>query len=402
MLSGACDLRRNWSDFRSSLFVLSVVLASGMSSPAFAKELPEFYRGVRAMAMGNAFTAISDDDDAVFYNPAGLAFNKRIEVNLFNPKFDFSSDDFTSIPELKDAAKGFNSGSLSKFFGKHLYADGSIFPSVYLPNFVMGYYYAGKVGIIGRNVTLPQIEATEIVDRGVISGVGFETQGLARHHFFRFGTTVKWITRQGFDGTIPFSKLVTADANYLKSLVADPASGWGIGAGIQYELPIAAADNLVFGSSWQDIGDTSFGGRLASNTPPAIRNNLAMGGAFSHRFGRGRGAEGYTFTISGEMRNMMEQNIDPLLKTHIGMELKLGDLAIQGGLNQDNFCGGVELDMLFIKIAAVTYGVETQSLAYMDRERRYMLQFTLKLDMMGQTFKSNRDLERIKHPRAFN
>ena len=40
---------------------------------AHSKELFEMNTSVRALGMGNAYTAIVHDSDCVFYNPAGLA-----------------------------------------------------------------------------------------------------------------------------------------------------------------------------------------------------------------------------------------------------------------------------------------------------------------------------------------
>lgn len=34
--------------------------------------------GSKGIGMGNSFTAIADDASAVYYNPAGLAFNKKV------------------------------------------------------------------------------------------------------------------------------------------------------------------------------------------------------------------------------------------------------------------------------------------------------------------------------------
>lgn len=51
-----------------ALFGLSVT-----PSLAQAGELPTDWRGVRALGMGNAFTAVANDEDSQFSNPAGLA-----------------------------------------------------------------------------------------------------------------------------------------------------------------------------------------------------------------------------------------------------------------------------------------------------------------------------------------
>ncbi len=40
------------------------------------------YRGVRAMGMGEAFDAISDNNDSVYYNPAGIASVRKIKVYI--------------------------------------------------------------------------------------------------------------------------------------------------------------------------------------------------------------------------------------------------------------------------------------------------------------------------------
>jgi len=40
------------------------------------------YRGVRAMGMGNAFNAVSDDADAFYYNPAGLTSIRKFRLDI--------------------------------------------------------------------------------------------------------------------------------------------------------------------------------------------------------------------------------------------------------------------------------------------------------------------------------
>ncbi|GEM_PF-1488669 len=43
--------------------------------------------GARAAALGGAFTAISDDATAIYYNPAGLSYLRIIEINAFYDKW---------------------------------------------------------------------------------------------------------------------------------------------------------------------------------------------------------------------------------------------------------------------------------------------------------------------------
>ncbi len=37
-----------------------------------AEEFPSIYRGIRPLGMGNAFITVADDENTLFYNPAGL------------------------------------------------------------------------------------------------------------------------------------------------------------------------------------------------------------------------------------------------------------------------------------------------------------------------------------------
>jgi len=69
----------------TSMFLASPVFASGYMIPE---------QGVRAMGMGNAFSAIADDASANWFNPAGLSFqdnNASLSSTLVYPLNDFES-----------------------------------------------------------------------------------------------------------------------------------------------------------------------------------------------------------------------------------------------------------------------------------------------------------------------
>jgi hypothetical protein len=52
------------------LYSISFILLLS-ATPVSAQE-PFFYDGTRALSMGKAFSALADDENALFYNPAGL------------------------------------------------------------------------------------------------------------------------------------------------------------------------------------------------------------------------------------------------------------------------------------------------------------------------------------------
>ena len=60
--------------FQKILLILLSIVASARWAKGSAFAINEL--GVRAMGMGGAFTAIADDGSAIFYNPAGIAFQE--------------------------------------------------------------------------------------------------------------------------------------------------------------------------------------------------------------------------------------------------------------------------------------------------------------------------------------
>ncbi len=73
--------------------------------------------GVRAAGMGTAFTAVADDASAIFYNPAGIAFQSgmRMEMHsiIFSGQFRFRPND--ALPGAVIPEKGF-SGTIKPHF----------------------------------------------------------------------------------------------------------------------------------------------------------------------------------------------------------------------------------------------------------------------------------------------
>jgi len=86
--------------FKRMAITAVVLLFSATQAQANGFQLPE--QGIRAMGMGNAFTAVADDASAMWYNPAGIAFleggNLMLgAVGIIVPKTDFTSNSSNTI-----------------------------------------------------------------------------------------------------------------------------------------------------------------------------------------------------------------------------------------------------------------------------------------------------------------
>jgi len=93
---------------RFAVIIVAALLLS--AAPVFGSAFAIFENGARAAGMGGAFAAIANDGSAIFYNPAGIAFQKGMRmqmdmlavIGLFR-YFPSDSPPGTVIPE-----KGYN------------------------------------------------------------------------------------------------------------------------------------------------------------------------------------------------------------------------------------------------------------------------------------------------------
>jgi hypothetical protein len=381
----------------NAALLIAITALLGATDAQAKQELIEFYRGVRAMGMGNAFTALSDDADAVFYNPAGIGHNSGVQLRLVNPKFEVSKDSLTLAKDIKGgASSGLTAETMNKLFGKNVYGSGTVYPSVLFPYFTVGYYAGFNAHAVVNNKALPTININYYQDQGIIGGTGYDV-GIGKFSHLRFGASVKALSRKGVNRVVPITTLV-AGGNVVKSLVSTSAFGFGITPGLQYEHPLSPRTDMVYGVVWHDVGDTKFGSRLSdsSRAPPSIPSNLAAGAAIIQRFSK---REGYNAKFSVEGRHLNRLNEDPRKKMHVGAELRLGALAIQGGLNQLRWTAGVLLDLWAIELAASSYAVENLSFWGQGTERRYALQLTMKLDASSTRDRRGAEADRRKRPR---
>ncbi len=55
----------------------SLLLVALAAWPANAEEIPEGFTGVRSIGMGDAFTAVANDENAIWTNPAGIGRSRK-------------------------------------------------------------------------------------------------------------------------------------------------------------------------------------------------------------------------------------------------------------------------------------------------------------------------------------
>ncbi len=92
---------------RSTMNLAVLVSASSLiSSVVLGDEIKWTHYGVRPLAMGNAFVAVADDHNALFYNPAGLARLQSWSMEIINPTIGISANTIATIQDVTKLASG--------------------------------------------------------------------------------------------------------------------------------------------------------------------------------------------------------------------------------------------------------------------------------------------------------
>jgi hypothetical protein len=170
--------------------------------------------GGRAMAMGEAYTAIADDPTAVFYNPADLTLANNAQVMLMHRSWiqDTQTDFLGAQTSVGDFSFGF--------------------------------------GINATSVN--DIEYREV-------------PGAALGTFDSHNASIAFAAAYSFDSTLA----VGAAVQYLyEKIFADEASGYGLNFGIVYTTPL---DGIRLGASIDNLGSSGVLVEEATTLPEVIR-----------------------------------------------------------------------------------------------------------------------------------
>jgi long-chain fatty acid transport protein len=101
---------------------LALALLFLTSAPAFPSGFSIFTQGAKASGMGLAFTAVADDPSAIFYNPAGLGFQKHFSVQVGGTLLSKVKGEFEGDNPFPGTAFGVEEQRKTSFLLPTLYA----------------------------------------------------------------------------------------------------------------------------------------------------------------------------------------------------------------------------------------------------------------------------------------
>ncbi|NRA65011.1 MAG: hypothetical protein HRU19_11055 [Pseudobacteriovorax sp.] len=390
-----------------------LLLLIGLSTGVLAQETPESYVPVRSNGMGGAFTAISNDENAVWTNPAGIArirkARSRSTVNLFKfPNISAgangSSREFLS--GISESGNAENAQSLSdeasSLSRNPLWSMLSLFPMIMLdvgalPSIMGAYSHTRLKAIIDEDDnTLARAEA--ISDVGGVFGASITT----RTNRVNFGFNLRYLSRFAYEETLTLADLqnpntlqtrIKENSNKSTALAVDLgflwtfADFWFPTIGIaMFNAPTGCQDNYLnpFSKTRQKICGTVFTGDIAN--PDALSTvdptDLRVGISITPRFSRKLAARiaidmHHLHFASGE-QNFGLEDVPFRKQIHAGAEFFSGNpllpapFSVAVGVNQGFYSMGFTIRTSFFSLEFTSYGKNVSTTDTPLEDRRYL------------------------------
>ncbi len=344
---------------------------------------PYYMRSPTAMLMGDAFTAVNDDEFTLFYNPASLGRHKNdFTIHPFNPQVNGTNvlndlerfEDFPNEPV----------GASEVLMDYPAHAAVGIAPGFKLFNVGVSFLANDSYDVLLRNNSHPMLDLDLRADRGVLVGVGIPlgTSRLSRKSQSgsqtSLGLGVKYIERTGVRDTLALAGPTVLESldqdeleKILKTLGKVKGIGYGFDAGIEH-VTRRGPSQFVIGLSALDITGTDFKEAENENDLEVAdnRDQINLGLAAGQDF------KLFHYIVSADVRALNEQ-MDFGKRLRFGAQVGIPGLKLMGGLNSGYYSYGAVVDLALLKITAGFYDVELGSKYKQTKSKRFVLYLSL-------------------------
>ncbi len=385
------------------LRVFSLVFAFLGSSSVFAGQALDFsihqdYVSARALSMGNAFTAVVDDDATLFYNPAALArredgeFRAYLGAGIDAEYMKFINDVKTASSKATESEKiDAMTALIEANYGNNYY---SRLPTLGIqwmrPKWGIAFIPADLSIDIGIHQQVgPMVNVNAYLDSKLAFGYGWDVKKIGKDQRLSVGATLKVVNRVNVSESLIAAELASDskvfdinDANEGMTVDADlgtlytpsvPTSGFF--KFLKYMKPTVAfvVRNVLdygYNMNLHLIGDQT-------GVPPKSQRRYDLGTKWDlPDFWK------FSPVLAVDMRDMGHTNWTPKKGFHLGAELgwKMfnwwkGTWGF--GLNQGYVSMGVGARLAWFKANLASWGEEVGTSSVPKESRRYMLELSL-------------------------
>jgi len=368
------------------LFVSVILLCLGgvFTLQAQTGELRRPFQGVRNLGMGNTGIALSFDENALFYNPAGLVGVDKILVGL--PfLLEVSEDSVSIVNEIsKLSGSSTTADVVELLMGKRVHFRNLIDINVIMPlgleqqfGDLMTFGAAGgfetQFDLEVRNPVSVEIYFGFRVDR--ITNLGFGMP-VARGRWL-VGAGVETVERCDIPlETITFGKILSnknLSSSFGSCELTDLKRGQTFNFGFQRRLETASAMKMIWGMTANNIGGLKFNRSDNETNPNPSDQNLELSTGLSWQPSWGPVRMLYAI----DLRDLTMKHADDTYcqsnkgtdciwkRLHIGTEFGFfpidsgaSTFAVRAGFNQGYFTYGFELNpFIFFRGLNIQYAV---------------------------------------------
>ncbi len=365
--------------FHRAVFALMTILSLSQQDELLAKSRPKWTMyGLRPLGMGNAFVAVADDYNTLFYNPAGIARLKSWDGELINPFVDASSG-FNGV--YQDSTSSSNSGVsgvldlIEKNAGESFHVGLGLAPHLIFPKF-------------GFALGLEPLDTSVVFHRDISVDVQSGSRFIVPFTFGKnflddrlsVGLTVKARAQAGVDREFSIDDIEALQNGGTdsqdKKLNDYATTGYGLGADIGMLFTPTKTMEPTLGISVTDLGGTSFkevaagtdGVGVPSPILPSVNVGFSMKPVMINKL----------YILTAVDMHSINQPFSFSKKFNAGAELGYGSIIkIQAGLYQGYFTGGFQFDVGLVNLRLVTYSEELGDNAGFKEDRRYAIQLKL-------------------------
>ena len=350
------------------------------STLALSRELKWTQYGVRPLAMGNAYVAVADDFNALFYNPAGLARLESWHGELLNPKVGVSALTVKTISTVTSLAGAGSTGvesTLTAFealSGKPQWINVGWTPHLVFPGFGIG------MGLdLGANLTVHRTIAADVnAGTEIIIPVAYAKNFLEDR--LSLGVAVKGLFTTGVDREFSLADITAfskKDADSTGAQLKDyVVAGKGVGVDLGMLFTPVTTGEPTLGISIADVGGTPYKatkvGSAVLGAPkpraPAVNTGISYKPIKT----------GSYYVLTTVDAHAINQPIHFSKKLNFGTEWGFGKvLKLQAGLHQGSLSGGFQLDAWILVLRFATYAEQIGHVAGESAtatDRRYVAQ----------------------------
>jgi hypothetical protein len=354
-----------------------------LSVSVYGREDRTLGRSARGLLMGDAYTAIADDEFTLYYNPALLARHENFSFNPINPAI-------TVTNALNDPSRFSSLGSdptdvAGAVMNYPIHMGMSMAPGLKMGKFGMTAIINNQTNITLQNQITPMMDVDYRFDKGFIAGFAMPLSGSYSSEkggsHFAMGASVKYIQREAVYGTYNLtgtSLLDALSAGDLDAIISElgqvKGSGWGFDLGFDWAKSSGASKYMVSLAILDPFTILHTEDNPKDKEVQPQYGQVNLGAGWELELGAG-----FDLTLSLDLRNIhqIKEGSEYQRDLKVGLEVGTPVLRALAGINSGYYTYGIQTNLFLINTFLGFYDLEIGEKLGQQRASRALIYFSL-------------------------